>query len=643
MKISFTFKSSFFILSSLIFTHCNIAYAEIIGSERIEPIVITATLSETPVSKIANSVTVFDSKQIASMNVQTVADVIRFAPGIDIVANGGPGQPVSAFIRGAKSEQTLVMIDGVEINDPSTPSRSCDLANITLENVERIEIIRGPQSPLFGSDAIGGVINIITKRADGRYRANIAAEGGSFTTHIVNGYSSGMTDIADFSAGFSWIDTDGFSAASEDTGNIENDRYKNLSFTGNGHFYSTDILSFGTILRIQDSETDLDKFGSTGGDDPNYKSDIRQIFWGANGTLFLLDDRWKQNIFFSIADHKRELKDSPDESSMDSSHGKYNGKIWSLNWRNFFDFIDYNKIIAGIEYQKENADSTYISDSGGFIYEDNFQASSAYTASYYLQDQLNYNEIFFGTVGLRVDDHERFGAETTYRISPGLLIEKTGTSLKGSYSTGFKAPSLYQLFSPIYGNTDLGPEKTNSWEAGLVQSLFSQKVSVGLTYFKQEFKNMIDYEFSSSKYINIAKAESRGIELSANCNLINNLNLGAAYTYMKAEDLSDSTELLRRPKNKFSINANYTFLEKWDFYAGIIYVGERLDMNFSSYPSSLITLDSYTLVNLSLSWRASEHIRLYGRIDNVFDEDYQEVYGYGTPGVAAYGGIKISY
>jgi len=273
-----------------------------------------------------------------------------------------------------------------------------------------------------------------------------------------------------------------------------------------------------------------------------------------------------------------------------------------------------------------------------------FPEKSANIKGAYIQDKIALYESFFATLGIRVDDHSSFGSETTYRIAPAYLFKKTGTKIKATYGTGFKAPSLYQLYAPAtasgpIGNEDLKPEKSKGWDVGIEQYLFQDRLTLGATYFRNDFENLIDFDWTKG-YINIAKARTEGAEIFASVRPAEDLTIRASYTYTDTEDKETGEKFLRRPLHKGSLNLNYLFLKKGNVNVDIIYVGKRDD--WDPYPKRGKVGD-YTLVNLAASYDITKKIQLFGRVDNLFDRDYEEVKGYGTAGVSFFGGAKVSF
>ncbi|MCL6098204.1 MAG: TonB-dependent receptor, partial [Bacteroidetes bacterium] len=249
--------------------------------------------------------------------------------------------------------------------------------------------------------------------------------------------------------------------------------------------------------------------------------------------------------------------------------------------------------------------------------------------------------------GFRYDNNEKFGGVTTFRIAPAYFFNATGTKLKMSYGTGFKAPSLFYLFDPAFGNPDLKPEKSIGWDAGIEQYFEKGKLSFGVTYFDLKLENMFGFD-SNFRTVNIAKASSRGLEFTASVINIRNISLNTSYTYTETKDdykLSPDFDkpLLRRPKNQASIIANYRLNEKTNFNLQLRYVGERDDKDFSTYPAARVTIPEYTLVIFAASYRFLNYLELTARIENLFDKQYEEVLYYGTLGRSFYAGLNFTF
>jgi vitamin B12 transporter len=605
-------------------------------------IVVTANRTNTPQQELGSAFTVITARQLERMQKETVLDALRTVPELDVVQTGGAGGQASVFIRGAKSEHTLTLLDGVEINDPSTPGRSVDLANLAVANIERIEIIRGPQSVLYGSDAMGGVIHIISKAGRGKLNGFLQGGYGSFNSFAENAGLSGGNDWANFSLGMARSDTDGISAASKDAGNSEKDGYGATTVSGRLGLDPHRNVHADLILRYVDSRADLDNAGGIGGDDPNSTAATKQWSSRAQARLTLCDGRWEQAVSFSFSRQERNYENGTDDDHpFDSDHSLYIGKMLRIDWQHQLRFIKGHALIAGIESEQEQGESDYHSESAWGPYDSLFERQTARTFAGYVQDHLRLAEGWFATLGARLDNHDRFGTKATFRIASTYRIRNSGTRIKATYGSGFKAPSLYQLYS-LYGDEALEPETSSGWDTGIEQSFWEERLVFGATYFSNEFEQMIDFDSVNWKYVNIGAARTSGLELSAVAHVGSAWTLSAGYTFTAAEDISSGEDLLRRAKHKANVSASCRFGKKADANLDMQYVGRRQDMDYSAWPAARVTLDDYLLVNLALGYELNGRIRLFAAIRNLGNAKYEEVLGYGTPGITASAGINYS-
>lgn len=612
-------------------------------------IVVTATRLETPAREIASSVTVLTREKLEQSKKATVIEALQEVLGVSIIQNGPPGAAASVFIRGANSEHTLILMDGVELNDPISPSRSFDLAHLTLDNVERIEILRGPQSTLYGSDALGGVVNIITKKGQGKPKFSLSSVAGSYGTIITSAGINGSTKRMQYSLGTSYFRSDGFSAASANyEGNEEKDGYRNLTIWGRLGFRLSDNLDVDLILRTLNTQIDIDNAGGAQGDDPNNVQDYNALFIKAEIRNLMLNNRWELKLGLSLVDYDRQHENPTDEAHLlDSDNGFFKSKLFKIDWQNNFFLHETNTFTLGIDYQREQGESEYNSDGIWGPFSSIFPSRRAHVTGFYLQDQIRLANQFFATVGLRLDDHSQFGSALTYRFAPAFFIEATQTKFRATYGTAFKSPSLYQLYAPgtllgPIGNAELNPEKSIGWDIGVEQQLLGEKVLLAVTYFYNDYKDLINFDFLQG-YMNIGKAESKGTEILIQARPFDDMSFNATYTRTEAKDKDTDTDLLRRPKQKFSASLNYNFQKKANINLTFIRIGEQDDMDFSTWPSTRLTLPSYSLLNAAVSFNFASNFQIFFRMDNIFNEEYEMVKGYGTPGFSVYGGVNLTF
>lgn len=601
--------------------------------------VVTATRTETPENEVASAMTVITAKDIADRHISNVADALRTVPGLDVVRTGGLGQQTSVFLRGANSNHTLVLVDGVEMNDPSSPTGAFDFAFLQTDNIERIEVVRGAASAAFGSDAIGGVINVITKKGAGKLKFTGVAEGGSYGTWKTGGNISGGTERINYSFDASRLETAGFSAADKNLGNLMPNGYRNTTISGRTGFKVNEALDFGVTLRYGEGKSSLDNGGGKGADDPNFYGTFNELFTRGFGHLKLFDGFWEQTVGVAYSRTDRNNVNGVDPLNNFSSAATNLGQKVKLDYQNIFHVHKSNTVLVGVEEEADSLSSSASSDYPAWSYSSSasIPLKTMNTLGYYLQDQINLFDRSFTTLGVRYDDNNRFGGHETWRANELYTIKETGTRLRGSYGTGFKAPTLNQLYDTIYGtgNVNLKPETSHGWDVGVEQDVFKKLSTLGISYFDNAFNNLI--VANSAPYVNqnVSKAKANGIESFVEVRPLTDLTLRGSYTYQQTQNLDTGTQLLRRPRDKASFDTDYRFLEKAHFHVNLLMVGKKSD-----YAS---TVAGYAMLNFAGSYDVHKNVQLFARIDNVLNKQYEEVYGYGTSGVAGYGGVKVNY
>ncbi len=643
------FKEALFVLIPVVFGFVRPAPAED-GRKTVVPlrheVVVTAARLETPLREIASSITVVTRTDLERTNQTSVLEALRDTIGLTVVRNGGPGSASSVFMRGANSEHVLVLLDGVPLNDPINPSRSFDLAHLTFDGIDRVEILRGPQSTLFGSDALGGVINILTSQGSGKPVFTLRASGGSFGTFNGGLDLRGSAGSFHYALGLSRESTSGVSAAgSAYAGNTEADGYRNWTLAGRAGLTLEGGTEINLIFRGISADTDLDLYGGAYGDDPNSIQRYRSGFVRAQARTLLAGNRWESVLGFSLIGSSRRSENPVDDlHPFDSETGLYRGARRRIDWQNNLFFSPGHTLTAGAEFERETGDSDYLSESAWGPYSSVFPGRRDDRAGIFIQDRFRLGRAFHATAGLRLDAHSRSGAAMTWRLAPAYVFEKTGTKLKATVGTAFKAPSLYQLFAPgtlwgPVGNEALLPEESLGWDAGIEQSLAGGAVLLGLVYFRSDFHNLVDYDFTLG-YVNIGRARSAGWEISADARPLDRLILRGSYTRLEALDLDTGEPLMRRPKDKISGVIQWTPAEGWEAGLSAVFTGERPDMDYSGWTPQGVLLPGYTMVDAYVSFAAGAGLDIFARWENIGNVRYETVFGYGTPGAGLIAGIK---
>jgi vitamin B12 transporter len=610
-------------------------------------VTVTANRIETPLKETGSSVTVILREDLERTGKTMVFEALQSMAQLNLNQSGPIGGGTQVQIRGSESQHVKILIDGVEVNDPINPSRTVNLAHLMVENINRIEIVSGPQSTLYGSDAMGGVIHIITREEKGPLQARFTTQAGSYGTLASSGELFGGDEALCYTLGFGQYRSDGFSAAgSQYEGNEEKDGYRNLSLYGKMGVSLRKNIDFKLSFRFTDAQSEIDNFGGDYGDDPNNEEDFQSLILNGEARGLFLNNRWESRIRAALSNNKRSYNNPVDDlHPFDSDDGLYKGGLIKMDWQNSLFLHESNTLTFGLEHTRERGESVYHSMGMWGPFNSDYPEQNAHNTGIYVQDQVRLGGIFFATVGGRWDTHSEAGSSFTYRAAPSFWLSSTGTRLKASLGTGFKAPSLYQLYAPatIYGpagNTELEPEESMGWDAGIEQFFFENRLVLEAIYFNNRFTNLIDFDFSIG-YINMAEATTRGFELRVHARPVDNLTINAAYVNTHAKNEITGEKLLRRPKHKFTAHLAWRPTSRIDMTIELIHVGDREDNFFVGYTSERVRVDAYTLLNTAASYRMLDYLQLFVRIDNMLNQEYEVIKGYGTPGFSAYAGFKI--
>lgn len=611
------------------------------GAQQIE----TATRTSTPISQVGSSVSVVTSEQIAQRGITSVADALRLLPGVDVVQAGNPGSVTSVFIRGATSEHTKVLLDGIPMNDPITTGRLFDFSALAIDNIERIEIIRGPQSVLYGSDAIGGVINIITVKGKGPWQKRFGAMGGSYgTSRELLSLSGGNSQIYSSWAG-SYFDTRGFSSADKRLGNNEKDAFHLGNLSGRMGWTPYSNLDVDFVFRMNRGDVNIDDTGGIGQDDPNQKNFTEQIATRTQIRYQGIEELWEQKLSYSTAHHHRQNIDPTDPlHPLDSFFSRFNGFTQLIDWQHNLLLLDNNTLTFGVSYQQEDGNSRFRGTSffGPFV--GNSPTRQLRDAAFYFQDQINIAEQLYMTIGTRQDHYSQAGTASTYRATVLWRMPTTQTAWRGSIGTGFKAPTIFQLYDAFSGEPNLRPEESRGWDVGVEQPLLDGDVVLGGTYFRNDFYDLIDFNPGNFLFFNVGRAQSHGAEVSTFFRLTETADATLTYTHLDTRDRATDLPLLRRPRDRMALTLNRKFRDnRLNWNVTFAYVGQRFDRDFTQFPAPRVVLSKYILLNSAITYDVTPRMQLFVRGDNLTNEVYQEVFGFGTAAISGYGGATINW
>lgn len=604
-----------------------------------DPIIVSANRAQQTTSEVAQSVAVITLEDITTRQSVAASDLLRLVPGVTVTTNGGLGTTTSISIRGAESEQTVALIDGVKINDPSTPGGGFNFGNLLTGNIERIEVVRGSQSVLWGSQAIGGVVNIVTRAPTEALAINAAAEYGWRDTARVVGNLSGKFGPVSASLGAGYLRTDGFSTFNETRGGKERDGYRNFGANAKFNIALSQAVSVDLRGWYSDGKVGFDGFPPPDynfGDTPEFGR-TKELVGYAGLNAALLDGRLRNRIAYTLTDTNRQNTDETGGTSFETFNAK--GRNERFEYQGILALIEAVSATFGAETEKA---SFRTSSYGG-----PFSRAEARIDSVY--GQLSAKPVTGLTLsaGLRHDNHSSFGGKTTVSANAVFTPNEGATTLRASYGEGFKTPSLFQLFSD-YGNVALRPETSHSWDAGLTQKLLDGRIEVAATWFHRDTMGLITYigcteltgicaNRPDGTYDNVTRARAQGLELALMLRPVDALRVQAGYGYIKATNAATGRDLVRRPRH--SVNASLDY--DWAFGLKTSATITHVDASFDN-DSNTRKLAGYVLVDLRAALPVTRTIELYGRIENLFNAQYETSFRYGTPRRAAYAGVRLA-
>ena len=609
-------------------------------AETVEKIVVTGNrIGQVPEDRLGTAVSTVTADQIQQRQTLYVSDILRDVPSLAVSRTGGAGGATQVRTRGSEGNHTLVLLDGADINDPF--QGEFDFAGLLGNDIERVEILRGSQSALYGSDAIGGVINIIPKRGRGDLSFSGQAEAGSFASTAATASASFGTDVFDIYASTAFHNTNGTNIAR--AGSEEDGARERTYFANAGVRFTPDIALRAFIRKVgtraEGDPQDFDFFSPTqgfaiDGDDvsrtDSVYGNVQLEATGFEGTL-------ETRLSYNFTDGSRFNYAFGGPSFFSEGH---RDKVSGVAAANFSTGELHHRLTGAVDWKQESYQNLPIGVPTPV--NDIRRLQNIGTVVSY---DLEYGDLNAG-IAVRHDQNERFQDATTYRAQ--ISYRMADTRLRATAGSGIKNPNNFELFgfdpSSFVGNPDLKAERSVGWDIGIDQYLMDRKVKLTATWFSATLEDEIYTDFILPAFIATPKnrtqdSQRQGLELTADAT-IGDWSLSAAYTWTDADE--GGLEEVRRPRHMGSLNIAYAIAERGNLGIGVRFNGEQQDNEFIfATPEDYVTLQSFTLVNVYGSWILTDNLEAFGRVENLLDEQYEEVFSFTSPGISAYAGLRF--
>ena len=634
-----------YLLNGMVF--CALAFSETnaASTEEIDNIIVSASRSPISEVNIGSSVTIITREQIELRQARYVTDMLRSVPGFIVSHVGTTGSQTQVRVRGGEANHVLVLIDGVRANDPASGDEfRWEL--LSTSNIERIEIVRGPQSSLWGSDAVAAVVHVITQSGAERPGINAYAEGGSNSTR--NGGLNGGTggDTWSLAFGLERLETSGTNISRNGSEDDESDM---TTASLSAQLRPSGNLTLKLGFRAVDAYSQFDPvdFIVSGlPEDGDAASDSERYYWNAGATLSTLDGRILHRVYArSLESDNRNLIDGSliSSTASDRKTFAYQADIQ----------VGENLLTMAIEHER-----TRFEQRGAIGFGDPNQDQNMRVNSVIVDFQGKSIDRLTWLLSTRYDDNSDFDSAVSGRLSLAYHLSNT-TLIRANLGTGRKAPTFTERFGffpgQFIGNPDLKPEKSKSYDLGIDQMLLNNALELQLAVYYQDLEDEINgFVFDPDTFLFTAEnidgvSTRKGLEMSATLNLTENLSFGGSYTYTDSTEkdgLGGDVRELRRPRHSGSLNTSYRFLdERANLTIVADYNGTSTDIFFPPFPapSEIVPLESHWLLDLTASYYINQSTNIFVRASNLLDEDYEQVFGYRTPGLAAYAGVRVSF
>ncbi|HEY5892921.1 MAG TPA: TonB-dependent receptor [Chthoniobacterales bacterium] len=589
----------------------------------LETMIVTSTREETPLERSPATVSVITSEELQRRQITHVAEALRSVPGLDVVQTGSPGQLTSVFTRGVTSEGTQVMIDGLPVNQGL--AGLFNFADLSTENIDRIEVVRGPQSSIYGPRASGGVINIITKTGGDKPLTELNAEGGSFGTGRESATTGGKLGDVDYFASFSRLDTD-------------NER------PNNQYRYTAGTLKLGwtPVKDLHLSVLGAYSLADTGNPNaitaPRPLDNLLTERWMVAPRIEWQAAPWWKHTLIAEYDHERQVNSPNDDGFLFDTRGLF--KRWQVDYQTEIDATSWFNILAGYFYSRVEAEQ----ERPFVLFGDTLIGDKTENQAGFLQLTFMPTEELTVVASGRFDHFSQSGDVGTWRAAANYVASDFGTIFHGSVATGF-SPATSQ--DKIFGNNfDLDPNETWGVDFGVEQPLFDGRLLLGATWFYNEASNIVGFD-GSFNTLNLGSARMQGVETTVVWTPLPDLNVAVEYTYLdtektSSEDISqpEGARLPRRPRHHLHASVSYLWFGKLRTGLEVDQVAGREELRFGERN---FDIEDYAVFRLTAEYAVTEHFHVTGRIENLFDEDYAEVFGYPNLGRGYYGGVRLRF
>ena len=631
-----------------------VAYAEAPNAdEKIETIVVKAARVPLPAVAVGTAISLLDGDELTNRQVVAVSEVLRSRPGIAVNRAGGLGALTQVRLRGGEANQVAVYIDGIPVNDPAQ-GNEFNFAHLLNTDIGSLEIIRGPQSALWGSDAISGVINVQSQRAEPGFRADVLGEAGSDnyrTVKLTTSYADNELSSS-FAIAHSESSGDNIARTQPDSSlNNTNDGYSNTNASLRLDYRYSPTIETGIRLRYIDANNEFDATDFTTGllANSGNETDTNQFYGRAFVAVSTLQDRLVHQLSINLIDTENEnLLENAfaatgfDESSADS-------KTYQYSLQSSFTINPNHRVSAALEYQNQRFEQR-----GPIVFGDPNRDETLEWSSFVGEYQGSFGESLSILASVRHDDNTDFDNATTARLSAAWWPSGERTRLRGAVGSGVKNPTFTERFgfdNNFIGNPDLQPERSIGWEIGVDQYLFNNSLAISATWFDERLEDEINGFVFDPSTVGFTSAngagesDRAGLELEARWQLNETLSLALAYTYLDAteEDAAgNQVREIRRAEHIANASVQFSPLQGLSVNLNVDYNGEQEDFFFPPTPpfQERVTLDDFVLVNLAASYNLSSSLAVFGRVENLFDEDYEEVFSFTTPGRSAVIGLR---